>query len=75
MLELTTKEAVLKVLSDNPSLSKYRLAQLLGVRPIMINNYIREVKPCKMSVATAVKFHLAFAVHISDIYNPIKRSE
>ena len=68
---MKTKEAIFHVLQET-KVSKYRLAMQLGVRPIMINHYIRSVKPCKMSKLTADKFEDIFDIKIIDMYNPIK---
>lgn len=68
---LPTKEAVLLILRET-GCSKYRLAKNLDVNPIMINNYIRDVKPSKMSKPTASLMKQFYGITITDIYNPIK---
>lgn len=68
---MTTKEAVLKVLKDT-GMSRYWLAHQIEVRPIMISNYVRMAKPCRMSIPTATRFTAIFDIAIDDIYNPIK---
>lgn len=72
--ELTTKEAVKLVLTETKC-SKYRLAHNLGVQPIMITNYLRKVKPSKMSIPTAAKMEQLYSINITDIYDPIKPVE
>lgn len=75
MVRMTTKEAILYILTTTNE-SKYWLAiHKLKVAPIMINNYIRAEKPCKMSKKTAKKFAEIFNIEISDIYNPTKLPE
>lgn len=69
MLKLTTRKAVIKVLQDN-RWSNYRLAQELGLRPIMITNYLREHKPSKMSSRTALNFERLFDIEITDPFDP-----
>lgn len=69
MIELTTKEAVLKVLEDT-SKSKYWLAGILGRRPIMINNYL---KGTRMSESTASIMLEKFSIKITDVYKLSKR--
>jgi len=68
MKEGTTKEAVLHILKEM-QLSKYRLAQMINVKPIMVNNYIRDNKPCKMGVTTAQNFEALFQIKITDVYS------
>lgn len=74
MVKLTTKNAVLTVLRDYDK-TPYWLSKQLGKAPIMISNYIREEKSCKMSKKTAKKFTKLFDIEISDIYNPTKLPE
>jgi len=69
--ELTTKQAVTLVLKETKR-SKYWLAQQLEVQPIMINNYLRPVRPSRMGVKTAEIFERLFTIKITDVYNPIK---
>ena len=71
MEELTTKKAVTLVLKDTKR-SKYWLAQQLEVQPIMINNYLRPVRPSRMGRKTAALMERLFTIKITDIYNPIK---
>jgi len=71
MEELTTKQAVILVLKDTKR-SKYWLAQQLEVQPIMINHYLRPVRPSRMSKKTADIFERLFTIKITDMYNPIK---
>ena len=71
MEELTTKKAVTLVLKDTKR-SKYWLAKQLEVQPIMINHYLRPVRPSRMSKKTADIFERLFTIKITDIYNPIK---
>lgn len=68
---MKTKQAILKILKGTGK-SKYWLAKQIGVKSIMIDNYIRTVKPCKMGIATAKRFTSIFSIDIDDIYNPIK---
>lgn len=75
MVELTTKEAVKKVLRDNPLLSRYALAKSLSLQPIMITNYLRKHKPSRMSITTADIFKELYNITITDVYNPIKKVE
>jgi len=64
---MTTKEAVMHVLSFELVQSKYALAKhVLGVQPIMIDNYMKNTK---MSTATAEKFLDQFDIAISDAYD------
>lgn len=74
MTKLTTKQAVLKVLRDM-HWSKYKLAQEMGVRPIMISNYLKDEKPTKMSGRTADRFEDTFGIEITDAYRPTKELE
>ena len=64
-MNLTTKDAVISVL-EGTRWSKYKLAQELGVRPIMISNYLKQ--GTKMGKATAERFTAKFDITISDIY-------
>jgi len=68
---METKKAVLKVLKDTGK-SRYWIAKQIEVNPIMVSHYIRENKPCRMSVKTAAKFKEAFDIEITNAYNPIK---
>lgn len=71
MIELTTKSAVLYVLKEK-GISKYALAKSVGRNPIMVDFWIREKKPSRMSKPTADKFTEVYGIIITDIYNPIK---
>lgn len=64
-LKLTTKEAVVYVLSKY-KLSKYRLAQSLGRRPIMVDNYLNKTR---MSEETADTFRELYNIEITDAYS------
>ena len=61
MIELTTKAAIEHVLSSGAS--KYSVAKLLALSPIMVNNYL---KGTKMSHATASKMEALFGIKITD---------
>lgn len=74
MQKLTTKEAVIFVLRDK-DISKYRLAQTLGIQPIMVDNYMNNTR---MGKKTADKFETLYDIEISDVYNnrkPVDGSE
>lgn len=64
-MKLDTKAAVMHVLISK-DWSKYRLAQEMGVRPIMIDNYLK--KGTRMSEATATRFEDNFGIEIIDVY-------
>jgi len=66
-MKLTTKDAVMHTLVSR-GWSKYRLAQELGVRPIMIDNYLK--KGTKMGEKTATRFEDTLGIEITDTYNP-----
>ena len=65
--QLVTKQAVLKVLTTKVVRSKYALAQALGIRPLMINNYL--TKGTRMGTATAAKFEELYSITIADVYD------
>jgi predicted transcriptional regulator len=63
---MPTKEAVQTILKEN-RWSKYRLAKQLGVRPIMIDNYL---KTTRLGGENADKFKSRFDIEITDAYRP-----
>ena len=67
MRRMTTKEAVQTVLSEK-GISRYRLAKLLGRKPIMADNWLK--KNTHMSGETADRFFNIFNIEISDAYRP-----
>lgn len=67
MQSLTTKEAVKYVLINNLVNSKYHLAKLLSIEPIMINNYLK--KNTRMGVETAATINELFNIVITDVYD------
>ncbi len=66
-MKLTTREAVLYVLSQRAGPSKYALAKALGHSPIMIDHYLNG---SRMKQATADVFNNTFGIEISDLYDP-----
>lgn len=61
---MNTHDAVLHVLKEE-GISKYRLAKVIGVQPIMIDNYLFKTR---MRQATADKFETAYGIKIDDVY-------
>jgi len=58
---LTTKEAISKLIADG--MSKYAIAMMLGLSPIMISNYLAK---SRMSSPTAYKMYVYFGIVITD---------
>jgi len=66
MDKATTEEAVAYVIIQEIVRSKYALAVALGIRPIMINNYL---KGTRMGWAIAERFKELYNIEITDIYD------
>lgn len=64
MLKLATGEAVAKVLKMK-NISKYKMAQQIGVSPIMISNYL---SGSKMRQKIADTFETYYGIEISDVF-------
>lgn len=64
MKTYTTKEAVLHIL-ETETISKYRLAKILDVQPIMIFKYLQGTR---MRQDTAHKVKTFFNLEVSDVY-------
>lgn len=61
---MNTKEAVIHVLQKE-GISKYKLAKVIGVSPIMIDCYLFKTR---MRNETAAKFFTAYGIEIADTY-------
>lgn len=64
--ELNTRQAVKYLLDNNLVTSKYALAQILGMQPIMIDNYLK--KGTRMGELPSEIMHIAFNIIITDTY-------
>jgi len=64
MTELTTQKAIQHLLVTG--YSKYRLAKMLGVQPIMLRFYERGES--RMSSAVAFKLKQLFSIVVTDVY-------
>lgn len=71
--KLTTESAVIHVLVNAMANSKYHLATMLQIRPIMISNYLH--KGTRMGRTTADKFEALYDIEITDVYDPRSKIE
>ena len=64
---MKTQDALLNVLSRRDAPTKYAVAQLLKVQPIMIDHYLNG---SRMRQDKAELFQEIFDIEITDVYNP-----
>jgi len=66
---MNTQAAVLKILAGAEAPSKYALAKLLKVQPIMISHYLNG---SRMRQAKADIIKDKFNIVVTDVYNPTR---
>ena len=66
---MKTRDAILHVLGKASGPSKYGLAKLLKVQPIMVDHYLNG---SRMKQDKADKFEHLFGIKLTDVYDPTK---